>query len=126
MRERLIQKEGKERRFVEIKRDIGIISKRSLLCEFSHSGQFILYLSLSLFNLWSNFLGKYLSFCYSSSVHFTKRATLIITFSNFYEHSSPIFKRLNIIKLSDLVFLNIGVLSHKFYIDIYLLILSSL
>ena len=38
----------------------------------------------------------------------------MITFSKFHEHSSPIFKLLDIVKLSDLVF-NIAVLTYKFH-----------
>lgn len=38
-----------------------------------------------------------------------------MTFSKFHEHSSPIFKRFNIVKLPDLVFLNAAVFMHKFY-----------
>ena len=44
-----------------------------------------------------------------------KRAMRVMTFSKFHEHSSPIFKRLNIVKLPDLVFLNIAVFMHKFH-----------
>ena len=39
----------------------------------------------------------------------------VITFSKFHEHSSSIFKRLNIVKLPDLVFLNIAVFMYKFH-----------
>jgi len=42
-----------------------------------------------------------------------KRAMRVMTFSKFYEHSSPIFKHLNIVKLPDLVFLNIAVFMYK-------------
>ena len=38
-----------------------------------------------------------------------------MTFSKFHEHSSPIFKRLNIVKLPDRVFLNIAVFIYKFH-----------
>ena len=40
-----------------------------------------------------------------------KRAMRVMTFSKFHEHSCPIFKHLNIVKLCmpDLVFLNIAV-----------------
>ena len=44
-----------------------------------------------------------------------KRAMRMITFSKYHEHSSPIFKHLNIVKLPDLVFLNIAVFMHKFH-----------
>ena len=39
----------------------------------------------------------------------------VMTFSKFHEHSSPIFKHLNIVKLPDLVFLNIAVFMYKFH-----------
>ena len=50
-----------------------------------------------------------------------------MTFSRLREHSSPIFKRLNNIKLPDLVFLNIAVFIYNFTIRVYhlFLILSS-
>ena len=50
-----------------------------------------------------------------------------MTFSKFHEHSTPIFKQLNIVKLPDLVFLNIAVFCINFTIDVYhlCLILSS-
>ena len=38
-----------------------------------------------------------------------------MTSSKFHAHSSPIFKHLNIVKLPDLVFLNITVFMHKFH-----------
>ena len=44
-----------------------------------------------------------------------KRSMWVMTFSKFHEHSSPIFKHLNIVKLPDLVFLNIAVFMYKFH-----------
>ena len=44
-----------------------------------------------------------------------KRAIRVLTFSKFREHSSPIFKCLNIVKLPDLVFLNIAVFMYNFH-----------
>jgi len=44
-----------------------------------------------------------------------KRAMRVMTFSKFHEHSSPIFKHLNIVKLPDLVFLNIAVFMYTFH-----------
>ena len=38
-----------------------------------------------------------------------------MTFSKFHQHSSLIFKHLNIVTLSDLVFLNIAVFMYKFH-----------
>ena len=39
----------------------------------------------------------------------------MMTFSKFHEHSSPMFKQLNVVKLSDLVFLNNAVFMYKFH-----------
>ena len=44
-----------------------------------------------------------------------KKAMRIMTFSKFDEHSSPLFKSLNIIKLFDLVTLYISVFMYKFH-----------
>ena len=44
-----------------------------------------------------------------------KRAMRVMTFSKFHEHSSEIFKHLKIVKLPDLVFLNIAVFMYKFH-----------
>ena len=38
----------------------------------------------------------------------------VMTFSKFQDHFSPIFKQLNIIKLPNLVFLNIAAYIYKF------------
>ena len=56
---------------------------------------------------------------YSSTIQplfiLQKRAIRIMTFSKFHEHSSSIFKRLNIVKLPDLVTLSIAVFMYKFH-----------
>ena len=44
-----------------------------------------------------------------------KTAMRVMTFFKFHEHSSPIFKHLNIVKLPDLFFLNVAVFLHKFH-----------
>ena len=44
-----------------------------------------------------------------------KRAIRVLTFSKFREHSSPILKCLDIVKLADLVFLNIAVFMYNFH-----------
>ncbi len=44
-----------------------------------------------------------------------KRALCIMTFSKSDEHSSPIFKTLNLLKIHDLVSLNIAVFMYKYY-----------
>ena len=69
-------------------------------------------LNISLLNLWFNFLELHLFFNYPAFFHFTKES---YTSVDFREHSSPIFKCLNIVKLSDLVFLNIAVFMYNFH-----------
>ena len=44
-----------------------------------------------------------------------KKATRVLTFSNFDAHSSPLFKELKIIKFLDLVSLHITIFMHKFH-----------
>ena len=44
-----------------------------------------------------------------------KRAMRVMTFAKFHEHFSQIFKHLKIVKLPDLVFLNIAVFMYKFH-----------
>ena len=60
---------------------------------------------------------------YSSTTHhlfiLQKRAIRVMTFSKFHEYSGPIFKCLNIVKLPDLVFLDIQSLWINFAIDVY-------
>ena len=44
-----------------------------------------------------------------------KKAIRIITFSSFIEHSSPLFKDLNIVKLSDIITFQLAVFMYKFH-----------
>ena len=44
-----------------------------------------------------------------------KKAIRIITSSSFTEHSSPLFKHLNIVKLSDIITLQLAVFMYKFH-----------
>ena len=43
-----------------------------------------------------------------------KRAIRLMTFASFHEHSSPIFRKLNIIKLNDLISYHIAVFMYRF------------
>ena len=47
--------------------------------------------------------------------HLQKKAIRIITFSSFTEHSSPLFKGLNVLKLSDIIALQLAVFMYKFH-----------
>ena len=44
-----------------------------------------------------------------------KKALRIITFSSYNEHSSPLFKDLNVVKLSDIVTFQLAVFMYKFH-----------
>ena len=46
-----------------------------------------------------------------------KKAVRIITFSHFQSHTSPIFKKLNLLKLSDIVKLHTILFMHQYYND---------
>ena len=99
----------------KIKRSVGILSKLRY------------YISINiLINLYYTLIYPFLIYgiiawgnTYPSTLHplyiLQKKAMKIITFSKFDEHSSPLFKHLNIIKLFDLVIFHIAIFMHKFY-----------
>ena len=45
---------------------------------------------------------------------FQKKVIRIITFSDFRAHTSPLFKRLNLLKLPDIVYLNTALFMHHY------------
>ena len=71
----------------------------------------------SLVNLWFNFLENTFSSTTQPMFILQKRAIRVMTFSKFHEHSSSIFKHIDIVELPDLVFLNIVV---SMYITLFL------
>ena len=101
--------------YVAIKRNIGIRSKlryyvnSDILVKLYYASiyPFLTYDLIS----WGN--------TYSSTTYplfiLQKSAIRVMTFPKFHDHSSPIFKHLNIVKLPDLVFLNIADYMYKFY-----------
>ena len=99
----------------EIKRNIGILSKlryyvnSDILVKLYYAliYPFLTYGLIS----WSNTSSSTTQPLFVSQ----KRAIRVLTFSKFREHSSPIFKCLNIVKLADLVFLNIAVFMYNFH-----------
>ena len=62
-------------------------------------------------------MGQYLQNYLKSSNSPTKKAVRIITFSHFQSHTSPIFKKLNLLKLSDIVKLHTILFMHQYYND---------
>ena len=52
-----------------------------------------------------------------------KKAIRMITFSSFTEHSSPLFKELSIVKLSDIITLQLAVFMYKFHNQLLFLML---
>ena len=99
----------------EIKRNIGILSKlryyvnSDILVKLYYAliYPFLTYGLIS----WSNTSSSTTQPLFVSQ----KRAIRVLTFSKFREHSSPIFKCLDIVKMPDLVFLNIAVFMYNFH-----------
>ena len=80
----------------------------------------ILRFDVSILNIWYviiTYLGKYLypTTIQPLSVLQKKPAVSIMTFSKFDKHSSPLFKKLNIIKLTDLIKYHISIFFFKFH-----------
>ena len=80
----------------------------------------ILRFDVSILNIWYviiTYLGKYLypTTIQPLSVLQKKPAVSIMTFSKFDKHSSPLFKKLNITKLTDLIKYHISIFMLKFH-----------
>ena len=61
-------------------------------------------------------MGMHLLFYSPILIHITKKRSIrIITFTKYYEHTSMLFKSLNIMKLIDLVTFHVAVPMKKFY-----------
>ena len=71
-------------------------------------------LCISIFNILYNSLGHYLSNFLPASFSIAKESHYNHTFSRFFEHKSPLFKDLNVIKLFDEVTVHIAVFMYKF------------
>ena len=99
----------------KIKRSIGILSKLRYFLN-----------TKTLFSLYYTLVEPFFNSCviawgnaYQSTLqplsNLQKKAIRIITFSSFTEHSSPLFKDLNIAKLSDIITLQLAVFMYKFH-----------
>ena len=62
-----------------------------------------------------NFLGNTYQTTLQPLFILQKKALRIITFSSYNEHSSPLFKDLNVVKLSDIITLQLAVFMYKFH-----------
>ena len=99
----------------KIKRSIGILSKLRY------------FLSIkTLLSLYYALVEPFLNYCiiawgntYQTTLQplfiLQKKALRIITFSSYNEHSSPLFKDLNVVKLSDIITLQLAVFMYKFH-----------
>ena len=99
----------------KIKRSIGILSKLRY------------FLSIkTLLSLYHALVELFLNYCliawgntYQTTLQplfiLLKKALRIISFSSYYEHSSPLFKDLNVVKLSDIITLQLAVFMYKFH-----------
>ena len=99
----------------KVSRSIGILSKlrhyvpQSILIQIYYSivFPFLIYGVL----IWGN--------TYKSNIYplviLQKKAIRIITFSHFQSHTSPLFKKFNLLKLPDIVYLYTAVFMHQFH-----------
>ena len=99
----------------KIKRGIGVLSKirhfvnTKILTQLYYS---LIYPFLTYdLSVWDNTYQSSLN----SIVILQKKAVRIMTWSSFYEHTSPLFKKLNILKLNDLIFLYNALFMYDFY-----------
>ena len=65
-------------------------------------------------------MGQHLFNNSPTSLYFTEKTIRLMTFKSFHEHSSPIFRKLNIIKLDDLISYHIAVFMYDSTIPYYL------
>ena len=97
----------------KVKRSIGTLSKLRYYLN-SKTLLDLYYALVSIFNILYNSLGQYLSNFFATSYCFAKKAIRIITFSSFFENTSPLFKDFNVIKLFYEVTVHIAVFMYKF------------
>ena len=99
----------------KIKRSIGILSKLRYFLS-----------TKTLLNLYYALVEPFLNYCiiawgntYQTTLQplfiLQKKALRIITFSSYNEHSSPLFKDLNVVKLSDIITFQLAVFMYKFH-----------
>ena len=86
----------------------------TILCQYQCSHQYIFFINLSFSYLWNCCLGYHILYPASTFRYITKTVR-IIAFSRFDEHSTSLFKLLNIIKLCDLLQSHISIFMFKFY-----------
>ena len=94
---------------------------------FSHLSKLRYFLSTkTLLNLYYALVEPFLNYCiiawgntYQTTLQplfiLQKKALRIITFSSYNEHSSPLFKDLNVVKLSDIITFQLAVFMYKFH-----------
>ena len=99
----------------KIKRSIGILSK----LRYFLNTKTLLSLYYTLVEPFFNYCAIAWGNAYQSTLqplsNLQKKAIRIITFTSFTEHSSPLFKDLNIVKLSDIITLQLAVFMYKFH-----------
>ena len=99
----------------KIKRSIGILSKLSYFLS-----------TKTLLSLYYALVEPFLNYCiiawgntYQTTLQplfiLQKKALRIITFSSYNEHSSPLFKDLNVVKLFDIITFQLAVFMYKFH-----------
>ena len=105
--------------FVEnkIKRSIGILSKLRYYINLSTlKNLYYALIGLHPFSIYGMLVWGY---TFRATLHplviLQKRMIRIITFTNYYEHTSPLFKSLNIMKIYDLLTFHVAVFMKKFH-----------
>ena len=87
------------------------VIKNSVLCKFEYYHSliypFLIYGNIVWGNTYKSTLGPI--------INLQKKALRIITFSNYYAHTHPLFKKHKILKLVDLIFLFNALFMHDYY-----------
>ena len=60
-------------------------------------------------------MGEHLQIYFNPNYHLQKRVLCILTFSNYNDHSNPLFKALEIIKFEDVIFLHNATFMYDFH-----------
>ena len=93
--------------------------KSETFCQQTYSCHALLLSYLSFPHLWCPCLGFNLSLISNTIIYYPKKAIRIISFSELKSHSEPLFKSLNLLKLNDVIELQILSFVYQCHIDCY-------
>ena len=84
----------------KIKKKYRSVIKNVVLCKFEYPHPTLLLSHIPIFvDLWEHCMGKHIEIYFKSNRNLTKKALRMITFSNYYAHTHPLFKKLLIFQL---------------------------